>query len=1753
MSERNLKLLRILNPFDPLEREITDLPWTEGKTLAEYFPKHIVAMPLVLAHNGKIIPDEFRAKIIPEPGDSLVVCPIPQDGGGDGGKNPLATIAMIAVAVVAPYAAGAMGFTAGTIGYSLAVAGITLAGGMLVNAILPPKPPKRQGVTGGQSLESSPSYGIDGPKNTSAEGVPVPAIYGEFRFGGNMIATFVENSGNTQFLYMLLNMGEGPIESITDIEINEQPMSNFADVQTEVRLGDDEQAMIPWFDDTVEPHNIGQTITTSFINYNTNRADVDKFRLDIVFPQGLYGVDPHSGNNYAMTVQLLVEYKPVGAGVWTSLGTFTYTENNRSTIRRSISSPQLTPGEYDIRIRRVNEPTANQYEVDTVQITDVNEIILDDVTYPHTALLGVRIRLSDQLNGIPRITAKVKGRKIKYWDGAAWVTGWNANPAWVVLDMMTNKRFGGGMSEGRFNLDKFKELATHCTTNNLTFNGVFDVGGMTLWDATQNVLRVARAQWVNVGTRYSLMIEKEATPVQMFSVANMVKGSFKQTWLPVAERATEIDVTYFDKNDGYRERTVRVWDQQALAAGRVPKGASIVLYGVTDAEQAYKEGHLQLNLNRFVLQTVEFDAPTDAIGCTVGDLIYVQHDMPQWGYAGRLTAGSTSTLMQLDRPVPFENGSTYKFLTIFDSLQRATGTVANITGTAITLNGYDGNPSVKRIQVDGKDREVTSVFDAGGGLFGVNVVDAAGIVIGSAYTLWDTDVIEERDVTIIQFGDQKTVTLSSALPAAPAQFQHWMFGKINKVKKPFRVKYISRTHEFIRTIRALEYNASVYSGPTGVIPTPNYSDLDIAPQHVTIENVTEELILSGSMVRTRVWVHYWSDQETYRRSRVFVSKNGSGFEEITGKEFDRACVEADDGDNLLFRVVAMDVLGVSAPESTAPTRAHTVVGKTAPPSDVQNFVVTKRTTDLLLTWDAIPDLDVKGYEIRVGANWGSGEVLITNFQGTMHVHDQTQAGEYRYHIRAIDTAENYSAGTTTFALTLHAPSTVQNFTGLQSGGRIELFWDKNPETDIVGYEVREGASWSGSVLIATVQANRHTIPAGANNTRRFWIKPIAAPGIYGNTATFCDVVVEMPQNRNILVEVDEGATSFPHISHFCHHAGADIVMDSVLDLQRAEYLFDVGLGETIRAQNSISTGYEAVTPNITWEEATFAWNSPSANRPWSPAGDLAAINMSPEISLDTGLSSGETEGWRLHNNLTSVTGVVAATSTNVVYGPGRYGNGVNAGLNTVVDWTKTINGAFYKTLWIKPQPGRRHLALPGTASNNASTPDTAAVSITGDIDLRWRGSLADWTPATATRLIDKHTEAGDQRSYMLRVKTTGELELCWSENGTAELSAQSTVATGITDGSIKWVRATLDVDNGSTQREIKFYLSDDGITWSQLGATVTQAGVTSIFNSTSPLAIGHAGAETSAHKCYYAEVRSSINGAKVAVFDPYTDATEGSLILKSSATGEVWTVNQSGGSPAVIVSHEVGFWSMSDGGANYLRLGHDGTNFYLEDQAANRLQIAKSIKAGMPYFVGIIQTAGQRKLYLAEMPQNLTNTATVLSATGAFTPIASCNSVRLWAAGKTKSECVISDIILGNTDLTTAQFKDLCENGHAPGFGRFQIFIYGDYHYKNAIYRAVMISNTADRVKLNDYRVQVDVEDVRDNGIATITNASTGLVVTFTRSFLIIPTIKLTLKGGTVVAVPYYENESRTGFTVKLKDPDGNLVTGIVSWTAEGY
>jgi hypothetical protein len=149
---------------------------------------------------------------------------------------------------------------------------------------------------------------------------------------------------------------------------------------------------------------------------------------------------------------------------------------------------------------------------------------------------------------------------------------------------------------------------------------------------------------------------------------------------------------------------------------------------------------------------------------------------------------------------------------------------------------------------------------------------------------------------------------------------------------------------------------------------------------------------------------------------------------------------------------------------------------------------------------------------------------------------------------------------------------------------------------------------------------------------------------------------------------------------------------------------------------------------------------------------------------------------------------------------------------------------------------------------------------------------------------------------------------------------------------------------------------------------------------------------------------------------------------------------------------------------------------------------------------------------------------------------------------------VISDMIVGTTEITEQDFAAIVEAGHPPGYTDFRDFIQGDYTYRRALFRAVLNSRNSDRGFIDALRVTVDVPDIFDRGTAQITDAAAGAAIYFSRSFRVVPEVTMTHKGGTAVAIPRLLGAvTTTGFTAILENSSGTRLTGSFTWIAQGY
>ncbi|MFI2650200.1 SGNH/GDSL hydrolase family protein [Micromonospora fulviviridis] len=148
--------------------------------------------------------------------------------------------------------------------------------------------------------------------------------------------------------------------------------------------------------------------------------------------------------------------------------------------------------------------------------------------------------------------------------------------------------------------------------------------------------------------------------------------------------------------------------------------------------------------------------------------------------------------------------------------------------------------------------------------------------------------------------------------------------------------------------------------------------------------------------------------------------------------------------------------------------------------------------------------------------------------------------------------------------------------------------------------------------------------------------------------------------------------------------------------------------------------------------------------------------------------------------------------------------------------------------------GARYLDC-STGTATRQLPASASPNLSGVIDVRIKATLSDWTPAAQAILVGRSGAAGTRGWYFL-INTAGVPAFVYSTDGTALVTRFATVPASITDGSTSWVRAVFTPDDGAGNHTVSFWKSTDGITWTQIGTTVTTAGAVTLFN---PASIGY--------------------------------------------------------------------------------------------------------------------------------------------------------------------------------------------------------------------------------------------------------------------------------------------------------------------------
>ncbi|MCA9572504.1 MAG: hypothetical protein KC656_31910, partial [Myxococcales bacterium] len=180
-------------------------------------------------------------------------------------------------------------------------------------------------------------------------------------------------------------------------------------------------------------------------------------------------------------------------------------------------------------------------------------------------------------------------------------------------------------------------------------------------------------------------------PVQLFSSANIIPGSFKWTRRSVLRAANTVEVSFLNAEIDYDQDVDLAVTPEAEAEVAPTILEKIALYGIVRKAHAHREGMYHLKVLRQRHTTIEFRVGLDAMAAEPGDVILVEHPSLHQGRGCRVGAGSGSSDLVIDHEVTIEAGKAYivrvhhKDTDALESIEvsMAPGTYA--AGTPLTL------------------------------------------------------------------------------------------------------------------------------------------------------------------------------------------------------------------------------------------------------------------------------------------------------------------------------------------------------------------------------------------------------------------------------------------------------------------------------------------------------------------------------------------------------------------------------------------------------------------------------------------------------------------------------------------------------------------------------------------------------------------------------------------------------------------------------------------------------------------------------------------------------------------------------------------------------------------------------------------------------------------------------------------------------------------------------------------------------------
>lgn len=511
---------------------------------------------------------------------------------------------------------------------------------------------------------------------------------GRKKGGGHTPYEAPESGQSKQFVSIVEVVSEGQIKGLVDgvksVYLDNTPLQasddsfNFKNVEAQGCIGTQDQDVLEGFNTSEKEIAVSTQVKklTPITRTITDRK-VSRLRL-------------------TLGVQSLFHQNDKG-DVYGSKVDFTVTIGERSHLvsingkyssqyLKQVEFGDLPPVPFQVKVERMNADSKSQRLQNNTIWASYTEIIETQFAYPNTAILGIRFD-SEYFSSIPNRTYEIYGIEMKvpsnydpfertytgFWDGTFKIA-WTNNPAWILYDLMTNKRYGLGWRLGEFNVDKWSlyQAAQYCDQMVPDgFGGQEPRFTCNAWltdqrkayDVINDICSIFRAMPVWNGREFTVVMDRPADPVWTYTNANVIGGEFSYQYAAQKARHNEIHIEYIDANDSY-ERKIEVVSDDDLIRRHGLNVKKVTAFACTSRGQAFRTGKWILETERLETKTVTFAVGAEGLMHIPGDIIRVADcDYADTNIGGRVLAVNGRNVT-LDKEISLWSNS---YLTYIDS------------------------------------------------------------------------------------------------------------------------------------------------------------------------------------------------------------------------------------------------------------------------------------------------------------------------------------------------------------------------------------------------------------------------------------------------------------------------------------------------------------------------------------------------------------------------------------------------------------------------------------------------------------------------------------------------------------------------------------------------------------------------------------------------------------------------------------------------------------------------------------------------------------------------------------------------------------------------------------------------------------------------------------------------------------------------------------------------------------------------------